>query len=62
MVIDNKYELGEIVYLVTDTEQAARIITGIIIRPTGIIYYLSCGKEEGNHYEIEMSRERNMVV
>lgn len=45
--------IGDIVKLKTDHENRARIVTGIIIRPNTQLYYLSCGKEESVHYEIE---------
>ena len=32
MEINNKFNIGDIVFLITDTEQKNRIITGLIIR------------------------------
>lgn len=62
IVIDNKYELGQTVYLKSDKEQHERIVTGIIQRPTGILYMLSCGTYEGNHYDIEISIDKNIMA
>lgn len=63
MIIDNKLELGSIVYLKTDKEQDERMVTGIFIRPSGaIIYYLSLGTTETQHYEIELSDEKNILI
>ena len=37
MKIDNKYELEEVVYLVTDRDQYERVITGIHFYPNNQI-------------------------
>lgn len=62
MDIKTKYDIGQIVFLATDENQRARIVTGIIIRPSGIIYYLTCGSEESTHYEIEFTLEKNYSI
>ena len=63
MTINNKYHFGQIVYLVTDEEQCQRIVTGYIIRPqSAILYMLTCGTAETNHYEIEISPEKNILI
>lgn len=63
MVIDNKYDFGEIVYLKTDSDQEKRIVTAIKVYPAGdIIYQLSCGTENSDHYEFEISREEDTVL
>ena len=56
-----KYEIGEIVYLVTDPEQHARIITGINIRKSGVQYELAFETSASWHYDFEMSRERDII-
>lgn len=62
MLIDNKYDLRQIVYLVTDYEQLARMIVGIKICADGcILYQCACGVNETWHYEAEMSLERDAV-
>jgi hypothetical protein len=62
MRIETNYNIGQIVFLATDNDQKARIITGIIIRPSGHIYYLSCGDVENSHYEIEFALEKNYQI
>lgn len=60
MILDEKFSLGEIVYLNTDIEQYPRCVTGYKIRPGGlIIYMLSCEGEETSHYDIEITKEKN---
>lgn len=58
MNINNKFELEEIVFLITDTEQKERIVTGLKISKNNIVYYLSCGTEETIHYEFEIASDK----
>ena len=63
MVIDNKYEIGDIVYLTTDPDQAKRVVTSIHIRPNEqITYELSCGSHASDHYDFEISDEKTVLV
>lgn len=58
---DIEYFIGEAVYLVTDPEQLERIVTGIIFRPSGLLYSLSyCGNESW-HYPCEISMTKNII-
>ena len=57
-----KFNLGQIVYLVTDCQQKERIVTGVMLRPNNqVVYYLSCGEEEANHYDIEITDKKDIV-
>lgn len=56
------FDIGDIVFLKTDTEQAPRIITGILMRPNGFLYYLSNSTSESTHYEIEISKDLNETI
>lgn len=59
----NKYKLGEIVYLITDTEQLYRMVTGVkFALDGGVIYYLTSGTTETMHYEKEITRTRNIEL
>ena len=58
MEIKTKHSIGDFVYLITDEDQKKRIITGIIIRPSGVIYYVSCGEVETTHYDIEITKDK----
>lgn len=59
MLIDNKHELGDVVYLISDPEQYKRIITDIKIGlDGGLIYYLALGVESTQHYELELTKEK----
>lgn len=58
MTIKNAFELKEHVYLITDTEQLERIVVGIYVTPGGTLTYtLTCGGEESEHYDFEISAE-----
>lgn len=60
MKITTKYNIEDIVYLVTDCEQLERIITSITICPNNLIMYsLNCGVEQSDHYEFEITAEIN---
>ena len=63
MVIDNKYDIGNIVYLVTDTDQSPRMITAITVcRNAELVYELYCGTVSSRHYDFEMSTEKTVMV
>lgn len=57
---DFKYEIGQIVFLITDDEQKERIITGILIRANNqYLYFLACGTSETSHFEMEIASDKN---
>lgn len=62
MTIDNKYDLGQIAYLLTDKEQSERIVTSIqIMSKSSIMYQLSCGTATSWHYDYEMISSKDLV-
>lgn len=61
MVIENKYNLKQVVYLITDTEQRPRIVTAILVNAYDLLYKLAAGTEETYHYDFEISEERNQI-
>ena len=63
MYLNVKFNLGDIVYLKTDSEQKPRIVTGFTIRNNEhIIYLLSCISDETEHYEIEITAEKDILA
>lgn len=57
-----KYEIGSIVYLITDEEQEERMVTSISLKPGGcILYGLSLKASETYHYDIEICRDLNIL-
>jgi hypothetical protein len=63
MVIDNKFELGDIVYLKTDPDQRARIVSKFSVLPNGLIVYeLSHNTFTSPHYDFEISVEKDVLI
>ncbi|MGQ0738377.1 MAG: hypothetical protein ACT4OJ_04890 [Bacteroidota bacterium] len=62
MEIKTKYDLKQMLYIMHDPEQLPRMVTEItIITPRLIRYQLSCGSENSDHYEYELSAEEDKV-
>lgn len=60
--IDVEYNIGDIVYLKTDSEQKERIVTAIEIRHGGLLLYqLSSGTSTTYHYGIEISTTIDII-
>ena len=63
MLISNKFEIGELVYLSTDEDQKRRLIAGLKVCPDGlIVYFVSCGTAFSEHYEFEITEEVNTII
>jgi hypothetical protein len=63
MVIDNKFNFGDVVYLKTDPDQRARIVSKMSVLPTGVIVYeLSHNTYTSPHYEFEISTEKDVLI
>ena len=63
MVIDNKFEFGDIVYFKVDLEQMPYIITGIMILEDNSLKYMASGMDESRWcYGVELSLEPNLVL
>lgn len=61
MEFKSKYGLAELVYLITDTNQKERMVTGVKFNLSGVIYTLAHGTEESYHYEAEISKEKDIL-
>ena len=61
-VIENKYDIGEIVYITTDPEQSARMIIEIIVTKGDVMYRICCGTQMSVHYEFEINSEVNTLA
>lgn len=62
MIIDNKFEIGAIVYLKTDKEQEQRVVSGLIVGKYDVVYELSCGVNTSRHYDFEISTKKDTVI
>ena len=61
MVINNKYKIGQVVYLKTDTDQKERIVTGIDVRIGHLLYQVCLMENTSYHYDYELSSERDTL-
>lgn len=62
MVIDNKYEIGDIVFLITDVDRKPRIVSSIEVFMNGeLMYRLMQGTQYSSHYSFEITEERNYI-
>ena len=57
--INNKFDIGQTVYLITDPDQNKRLVTNIIVTPIGVMYGLTFGDDESIHYEIHITEEKS---
>jgi len=56
------FDIGQRIFLKIDPEQIERMVTGIVVRPNGIMYEVSSGVEVSTHYDIEMSSEVDVLT
>lgn len=61
MLLDNKFNIGDRVYLETDTDQKEMIVTGLWVRQGSITYGLSCGTGESYHYDFEITLTKDVL-
>jgi hypothetical protein len=59
MIIDFKYKIEDIVFLITDTDQKIRIVTAIQITKNNVIYRLASEITESWHYDFEIATVKN---
>jgi len=62
MLIENKYNLKEKVFLITDSDQLERFVTAIQVSPDNLSYRLTQSITETWHYDFEISRERDLAL
>jgi hypothetical protein len=56
-----KFEIGSTVFSKTDPDQYERQITGITLRPTGVLYKVTFNQEECSFYGFELSSEKDVL-
>lgn len=62
MEINNKFNLQDCVFLITDDDQKTRIVTGFQISSTGILYRLAQGTNDSWHFDYEIAKEKNYLI
>ena len=57
-----KYSIGDVVYLRVDDESRAGMITGVLMRLHGYVYYVTWGdRSETIHMEVELTAEKTFT-
>jgi len=59
--LEIKFSITDSVYLITDTAQIERLVTGVKINENHVMYELSQGTESSLHYHYEIEREVDEV-
>lgn len=62
MHINNQFEIGQFVYLVTDPEQLKRQVIYLHVFRDEISYEVGCGTEHSEHHAFELSLEKDMSL
>lgn len=62
MVIENEFNIGQTVYLKTDTDQKPRLVLAISVRPDGLMYGLQQTSEYSFHYGFEVSVSKDVLA
>ena len=63
MKFTTKYNIEDIVYLVTDNEQLQRIILSITVYPNNLFMYeVANGTDISEHYEFELCENENVIL
>lgn len=62
MEVNNKFNIEECVFLITDDDQRTRIVTGFQVSNNGILYRLAYGVTDSWHFEYEISKEKNYLI
>lgn len=58
MIVAAKFDLGDVVYHRAPIDRERGIVTGLLVRPTGVLYYVTwANKTECSHFEIELTSE-----
>lgn len=62
-ILNNRFSLGEIVYLKTDQEQSPRIVTAFMYSfGEQLLYRLAQGEFDSLHFEVEITSEKEVRV
>ena len=62
MILDNKFNIGDTIYVITDQEQLPRIVTQLEITRSEIVYVCYQSTNVSRHYDFEMSKEKTLVM
>jgi hypothetical protein len=60
--IVNDFEIGDTVYLVTDSEQLPRLFFCIKVYKNDLLYEVAQGTNTSVHYTFELSKEKDILL
>jgi len=61
LIIEPKFALKDIVYLITDKDQAERLVIGYyVFHDQGVKYDLMCGTTSQYHWDFEITKEKKI--
>jgi len=56
------FEIGELVYVKTDTEQKQRIVVALFVQQGSIKYLVACGTEDRYYFDFELAEIKNELI
>lgn len=62
MMLESKYDRGDMVFIKTDPDQVQRMITAIMWAGTGIQYQIKAGVNDSWHFEYEITQNANFSI
>lgn len=62
MRIDNKFNIGDHVYIITDIEQQVGVITSIMVTQGDLVYFVSRDNITDRFYDFELSLEKDKMI
>lgn len=62
MVVNNKFQFGDLVYIKTDKEQNTYIVIAFFVTGKELKYLCACGDKDKYFFEIELSSEKNILM
>jgi len=61
MVVDNKFDVGQTVFLKTDPDQLQRLVYSVQVLKDTIMYQIVCGTLSSWHSDFEISTEKDVL-
>jgi hypothetical protein len=62
MTLQYNLKLGQVVYFKIDAEQVPYMVTGIMVRSSGLTYFVSYCGTEVVAWEYEITTEKNVLL
>lgn len=59
MIVNNVFDIGDVVYLKCDPEQKMRMVTAILVDAGALTYRINCGPDEYYAYDFEINKSPN---